>query len=162
VPFSSYFYPLDRLRNWNLLYGPRGFFQYQLVVPFGSEAVLVEALEALARAGTPPLLAVLKRFGRAEGGPLSFPIPGFTLALDLPRQGPQLASTLDRLDELVAGRGGRVYLAKDARMRPEALEAMYPRLEAWREAQAEVDPEGVLVSDLARRLRLTASLRARR
>ncbi len=151
---GAHMFPLDALRSWPRLYGPRGFVQYQLVVPPGQEAVLAETIERLHRDHVPCYLAVLKDFGPANDAPLSFPMRGWTLALDLPRAAPGLDRTLDGLDELVAGAGGRVYLSKDSRLRPEALEAMYPRLAEWREARASVDPDGVWQSDLSVRTSL--------
>jgi decaprenylphospho-beta-D-ribofuranose 2-oxidase len=154
VPFSTYFHPLDGIGGWNVLYGPEGFVQYQFAVPPERGDVVEDAVEAIAGSGIPAFLAVLKRFGPGTPGPLSFAQSGWTLALDFPIGPTGLAALLDALDEKVAGAGGRVYLAKDARVRPELMPVMYPRLPEMAAARRRVDPMGVLRSDLSRRLGL--------
>jgi decaprenylphospho-beta-D-ribofuranose 2-oxidase len=151
---APFFFPLDALGEWSRLYGHGGLIQYQFVIPAGEEATLRRCFELIRVRRLPVYLAVFKRFGAAFGGPLSFPLEGWTLAADLPAAAPGLAHALEDLDELVAGCGGRVYLSKDARLRPERLRAMYPQLERFREVRSRVDPEGVLRSDLALRLEL--------
>jgi decaprenylphospho-beta-D-ribofuranose 2-oxidase len=151
-PLTSFFHPLDGIGSWNLLYGPHGFVQYQFVVPPDRADVVEESVETIAASGIPSFLAVLKRFGPGTPGPLSFAQEGWTLALDFPLGPPGLPPLLDGLDELIADAGGRVYLAKDARLRPELLPLMYPRLDELEVVRSRVDPQHVLASDLSRRL----------
>ncbi|MET7458723.1 FAD-binding oxidoreductase, partial [Streptomyces sp. NPDC005574] len=153
----SFFHPLDSVTDWNRLYGLRGLVQYQFSVPHGQESarLLVRIMEAFQRAGCLPFLAVLKRFGPSSHPYLSFPRPGWTLALDFPAGTPGLAALLDRLDHTVLEAGGRLYLAKDSRSCPDVLAQMYPDLAKWRQVRSTVDPASVLDSDQARRLRST-------
>jgi decaprenylphospho-beta-D-ribofuranose 2-oxidase len=151
---GAFFHPLDGIRDWNTVYGPGGFRQYQCVVPFGAERALQRCLELISAAGAPSFVTVLKRFGPGDEGYLSFPLAGWTLALDFPARTPGLAALLDRLDAAVLAAEGRVYLAKDSRVSPAAFAAMYPRLAEFRAVRAEIDPAGVLASDLSRRLGL--------
>ena len=160
VAAEAFAAPLDGVGALHRLYGAAGLIQYQCALPRGEERALDDVVHSLAAMDAPATLAVLKRLGPGAGAPLSFPIEGWTLAVDFPAAAlPAVRVILDRLDRRVAEAGGRVYLAKDARMRPEVVPLMYPRIEGWRAVQASVDPEGRLTSDLDRRLRLTAGSR---
>ena len=131
--YEPFFYPLDNLLEWNRMYGPRGFFQYQSVVPreVGLDAVQA-MLGEIARSGDGSFLAVLKTFGNRQPiGMLSFPQPGVTLALDFPNQGTRTHRLFGRLDAIVHEAGGRIYPAKDARMPRELFEAGYPKLDEF-------------------------------
>lgn len=153
---GRFFHPLDLVDRWNRVYGREGLLQWQCALPLDATEPLRRIVDDLGRSGYPSFLAVLKRFGPGNAGHLSFPIPGWTLAMDWPahdRGGS--AALLDRLDRRVVEAGGRLYLAKDSRMRPELLPAMYPRLDEWREVRAAADPKSQLVSDLDRRLDLS-------
>ncbi|MGO9792459.1 MAG: FAD-binding protein [Solirubrobacteraceae bacterium] len=157
--FGAHMFPLDGLDAWPRLYGPGGMVQYQFLVPRGAERVLALVIDSLARDRVPCFLAVLKDMGPAGTGMLSFPLAGWTLALDLPRRAPGLHEALDRCDELVLQAGGRIYFSKDARTRAEVADAMYPRLAEWRAVRDSVDPDGIWRSDLALRTGLVAGPR---
>ncbi len=154
---GAFFHPLDGIRNWNRVYGPGGFRQYQYVVPFAAQAAVRRSLELVSEVHAPSFVTVLKRFGPGDEGLLSFPMAGWTLALDFPARTPGLdgpGGLLSRLDRLVLDAGGRVYLAKDSRVPASVLAEMYPRLAEFRRRRTEFDPAGILASDLSRRLGL--------
>jgi FAD/FMN-containing dehydrogenase len=139
---ESFFYPLDTLLEWNRLYGPRGFTQYQCVLPEAAGRPAVRGLlELLTTQGAASFLCVIKDCGEQGDGLLSFPLRGTSIALDLPvRDGTQ--RVVDALNEYVIARGGRIYLAKDAFTRAEHFRAMEPRLDRWLAVRRKWDPLG--------------------
>lgn len=153
-PIARFFHPLDAVGSWNRLYGRRGFIQYQFVVPNEQHQVIRRAIERIVTAGRASFLAVLKRFGEADPSMLGFPMPGWTLTLDVPAVPAVLADLVVDLDEMVLEAGGRVYLAKDAVTTPEMIRATYPHLQRFSAVRDRVDPDRVWNSDLSRRLEL--------
>ncbi len=151
--FASFFHPLDGIGEWNRIYGKTGFTQYQFVVPDNKEAELIEIVELLAKKEVSSFLAVLKRFGPKNGGYLSFPTKGWTLALDIAIQA-GLSEVLDQLDDLVVNANGRVYFAKDARVSPNHIHKMYPDIDKWRKVRNKLDPNRIFTSNLALRTKL--------
>ena len=150
---TTFYHPLDMIGEWNRAYGPRGFLQYQFVVPLDGQDAFRRIVADIARSGHVSFLNVLKRFGKASQAPLSFPQPGWTITVDFPiRRG--LAEFCDRLDEQVLDAGGRLYLAKESRTSAATLHRMYPRIDEWRKTRAAADPDGIFASDLSRRLEL--------
>lgn len=152
VPYEPFFYPLDAILHWNRGYGKKGFVQYQFVLPLEAKQGLVTILNKISEKGLGSFLAVLKVFGKQESI-ISFPFEGYTLALDFPvRKG--LFEFLDELDQIVLQYGGRLYLSKDARMKPSVLDAGYPKLEKFREIVKKYNPKGRIRSIQSDRLLL--------
>lgn len=154
--FEPFFYPLDAVSHWNRIYGRRGFYQYQNVLPHDPDQRAIRAvLEAIAGSGMASFLAVIKEFGTTDNGGLSFPRPGVTLALDFPNHGDALEKLFERLDAITLEAGGRVYLAKDARLPRATFRRMYPGWEAWKATRDRLDPHHLFQSELGRRLGLS-------
>lgn len=153
-PYRNFFYPLDAIHNWNRIYGKRGFHQFQCVVPFADgERALRLLLEAISGSRMGSFLAVLKRMGPGRVGHLSFPMAGYTLALDFPNKA-GLEDLYRKLVAITLDHGGRIYLAKDGLLDAGSLGAMYPELGDFRRVLDEVDPAHVMQSDMARRLNI--------
>jgi len=145
---APFFHPLDGVQDWNRIYGPAGFLQYQFAVPNEAAHLVPRTLDALRKVGAPSFLTVLKRFGPSNSAPLSFPIPGWTLAADVPAAVPGLLEVLDQLDEEVAAVGGRLYLAKDSRQSNEILRRSYFKLGEWDRTRGNHDLHHPYCSDL--------------
>jgi len=154
IGLERFFHPLDAIADWNRLYGRSGFHQFQCVIPETEARVGIgKLLEAISGSGAGSFLAVLKTLGGEGRGHLSFPLRGYTLALDFPARG-GIEALMFRLERITLDHGGRIYLAKDSLLSPEGFAAMYPALPAFRDVLAMVDPDGVFDSDLARRLKI--------
>ncbi|NPA72992.1 MAG: FAD-binding oxidoreductase, partial [Gammaproteobacteria bacterium] len=154
VHYAPYFYPLDSIQNWNRLYGKKGFTQYQFVLPktAGLEG-MTHILKTISDSKRGSFLAVLKAFGKGNDNYLSFPMEGYTLALDF-KMDSSLLAFLDQLDEIVLSYGGRLYLAKDARMSEATFKQSYPNWEAFQEVRASVEAIGHFSSLQSQRLGL--------
>jgi decaprenylphospho-beta-D-ribofuranose 2-oxidase len=153
VSYEPFFYPLDAILHWNRGYGKKGFVQYQFVLPLEAKQGLVDILHRISDEGLGSFLAVLKVFGKQESL-ISFPMEGYTLALDFPvRKG--LFEFLDELDQVVLKYGGRLYMSKDARMKPEVLMEGYASLPEFREVIKKYNPQSTIHSTQSDRLLLT-------
>ncbi|MEX1367596.1 MAG: FAD-binding oxidoreductase [Nannocystaceae bacterium] len=154
VHYEKFVFPLDFLANWNRGYGRRGFTQYQFVIPVpDARRRMREILGTIQSAGELPFLNILKRMGKRSEGLLSFPIEGYTFAIDFPIR-PNTVDLLRKIDAMVLDAGGRIYLGKDSYVEPQTFAAMYPQLPRWLEIKAKYDPEGVFTSNLGRRVGL--------
>ena len=151
--WQGFFYPLDAIADWNRLYGRRGFIQYQCVLPLEeADAGIERLLDRIRQRGKASFLAVLKRMGPANEAPLSFPMEGYTLAVDLPLHGSEAERMVTDLNDITLEHAGRIYLAKDAVSRGDQVRAMYPRLEEWLALKARIDPQWHFRSRLSQRL----------
>lgn len=150
----QFYFPLDGLKNWNRLYGKKGFHQFQCVIPIeNAPEVLADMLTRIGNSGLASPLAVLKRMGDGRAGPMSFPMEGMTLAVDFPNR--ELARyLLTELEGLAVAAGGRIYLAKDSLATGDSVKAMYPEHAEFVTTANRVDPEHVFETDLVKRLEL--------
>jgi decaprenylphospho-beta-D-ribofuranose 2-oxidase len=153
--YESFFYPLDAILHWNRGYGKKGFVQYQFLLPLESKKGLAEILQKISDKGLGSFLAVLKIFGKQESI-ISFPKEGYTLALDFPVKA-GLMEFLDELDQIVLRYGGRIYMSKDARMKPEILREGYPDLDKFKDIVGRYNPDGRIHSNQSERLFLTTN-----
>jgi decaprenylphospho-beta-D-ribofuranose 2-oxidase len=152
--YESFFYPLDKIAEWNRGYGRRGFTQYQFVVPFADgQRQMRTILGVILSSGQLPFLNVLKRLGKESGGTLSFPKEGYTFAIDFPIR-PDTQALLRRLDAMVIEAGGRIYLGKDSFTSAADFRTMYPQVETWLGIKQKYDPGNVFTSNLGRRVGL--------
>ena len=152
-PISDFFFPLDKIHDWNKLYGKRGFHQFQCVVPVEQAPALRAMLGTIANSGLASPLAVLKRMGPGRAGYLSFPMEGYTLAVDFPNRA-EARELIKRLEDMTIAAEGRLYFAKDSLARGSDIKAMYPEHGDWLKAVTKADPEGRLATDMIRRLKL--------
>ncbi|MEM7719103.1 MAG: FAD-binding oxidoreductase [Pseudomonadota bacterium] len=152
-PIDDFFFPLDKIHDWNKLYGKAGFHQFQCVVPIDAAGRLRDMVEKVAKSGLASPLAVLKRMGPGRAGYMSFPMEGYTLALDF-RNTREAERLILELEDLTLAASGRIYLAKDSLARSVNIRAMYPEHGNWRKAVTKADPNGAFATDLVRRLDL--------
>ena len=150
---TQFYHPLDLFGEWNRGYGPAGFLQYQFVVPPESVDEFKKIIVDIQSSGHYSFLNVFKLFGDGNKAPLSFPIPGWNICVDFPIK-PGLHEFVTELDKRVLEFGGRLYTGKDSRTTAETFHAMYPRIDEWIKIRRSVDPNGVFMSDMARRLEL--------
>ncbi len=151
--YDKFFYPLDMINNWNKGYGKKGFIQYQFVLPEKNGRENIRAiLTEITKSDCVPFLNVLKKFGEGQGM-LSFPSKGYTFAIDFPITD-QLKPFTKKLDDMVLGMGGRIYLGKDAYLDEATFKAMYPQYKEWLDIKRKYDPTNRYSSDLSRRIGL--------
>jgi decaprenylphospho-beta-D-ribofuranose 2-oxidase len=150
---TGFYHPLDMFGEWNRAYGSHGFLQYQFVVPPGAVIEFKQLIRDIQASGHYSFLNVFKLFGEGNAAPMSYPMPGWNVCVDFPIKA-GLHEFLHGLDARVLEFGGRLYTAKDSRTNAATFHAMYPQLDSWVATRRRIDPDGVFVSDLARRLEL--------
>ena len=149
---SSFFHPLDKIKDWNKIYGSKGFIQYQFYVPNNSKEKIKFVLDYFKRNRIPCFLTVLKKFGKSNSSHLSFPDEGWTLTTDIPNCVPQMNKILNYLDNEIAKSGGKIYLTKDSMQSADIFKKTYPNLDKWKKVKNELDPEFKFISDISKRL----------
>ena len=155
-PIQEFFFPLDKIHDWNRLYGKNGFHQFQCVLPLSETETLREMLVRIAQSELASPLAVLKRLGPGRAGFMSFPMEGYTLAVDFRNRG-GAKNLIEALESMTTKAGGRIYLAKDSLSTADEVKSMYPDQPKFAAEAAKVDPEGTLETDMTRRLKLRAT-----
>lgn len=149
---SNFFHPLDKVKDWNKIYGSKGFIQYQFFVPNNSKEKIMFVLDYFKRNRIPCFLTVLKKFGKSNSSHLSFPDEGWTLTTDIPNCVPQINKILNFLDNEIAKSGGKIYLTKDSMQSADIFKKTYPNLDKWKKVKNELDPEFKFISDISKRL----------
>lgn len=155
-PITDFFFPLDRILDWNRLYGKSGFHQFQCVLPMNSSAALREILEKIAQSGLASPLAVIKRMGPGRAGHLSFPMEGYSLAVDF-RDSSEARDLICQVTEMTNQASGRIYLAKDSLATGAQVKNMYDEHSAWLAQVEKADPEANFETDMVRRLDLRSA-----
>ena len=151
---STFFHPLDKIKDWNKIYGSKGFVQYQFFVPSYSKEKIIFVLEYFKKTRVPCFLTVLKKFGKRNSSYLSFPDEGWTLTTDIPNCIPKLNEIINSLDKEIAKSGGKIYLTKDSMQSPDIFKRTYPYLSEWKKVKKELDPEYKFISDISKRLKI--------
>lgn len=158
VHYEQFFYPLDAVHHWNRGYGNRGFIQYQFVIPLENGSYnITRILTEIAKSKCVPFLNVLKKFGTSQQGILSFPMEGYTFAIDFPVT-PHLPQLTGALDQMILEMKGRIYLGKDALLNENVFKAMYPHYKEWLKVKEKYDPDNYFTSNIARRLGLEVAI----
>ena len=154
VHLFDYFYPLDKINNWNRLYGKNGFIQYQFVIPNENSAKNIRIiLNKIQELGLSSFLTVLKKFGKQNNNLLSFPMSGYTLGLDF-KVNEKLPQNIKELDKIIVNMGGKIYLTKDSLMSEETFKSTYKRWEEFEDTRAKYHAIGKFCSDQSKRLGL--------